>query len=306
MARSERWFLVSTIMGVVGSVITIFVFITGVNSLREVAARYASSKGQQPVSSAPTAAASALQPSEPASQPSTRTSTSESPAPTASAPVRPAIELASQPSTRTPTPDLGARDASDQSTGYSFPAVPPSEGDPGRTSRLEIVRAELNGRSMEPSDPVIDVGPGQAIEGQVELRAYSTWKEAAIAFGMTASWDRHSTSVVDYGGFFSPVNGLRRDVRVDLRAPSKPGEYYIIFAFRGEFTAAQVFSATNWTVGNPKWDNGDDIADWPRSMVWQAIRDGRVAAAYAAPEDSAFYVPACAIVVRVHPRPMLP
>jgi hypothetical protein len=279
MARGERWQVAVAILGVVGSVISIFVFTTGINSLREVVASIDATapRSRQPEAGSQTTSASAM-------------STSQRPhgSPARGTPDPPA----------TPSSDVSDRTSVPLSDKSRMPSVTPAEGDPGRTSRLEIVRAELNGRPIEPSAPVIVVAPDQPIQGIVQLRAYSTWTDAAIAFGMTPSWGRHEHSVIDYGGFFSPVNGLHRDVTVNLQAPSAPGEYYMIFAFRGEFTAAQVFSATNWTIGNPRWGNGDDIASWSSDLVWEAIRYGRVAAAYNAPER-AFYVPASAIIVRV-------
>jgi hypothetical protein len=275
MTRSQQWQVTVTILGVVGSVVSIFVFVTGMNSLHEVIARVdATSPRSNNRSAAPQTTPASLIP--PPSQQPQRS-----------------LKRA------TPDPPRSAGDESDQATRQSgTPSVRPPEGDPGGTSRLEIVRAAVNGQRLEPSMPVIVVAAGAPIQGDVQLRAYSTWREAAIAFGMSPSWGMHEQSVIDYGGFFSPANGLQRDVRLDLQAPSSLGEHYIIFAFRGEFTAAQVFSATNWTTGNPKWNNGDDIAGWPRELVWQAIREGRVAAPYYAPER-AFYIPASAIIVRV-------
>jgi hypothetical protein len=274
VTRSQQWQVTVTILGVVGSVVSIFVFVTGMNSLREVIAKVDATSPRSNHQSA------------------TSETTSASVIPPSQQPQR-SLKRA------TPDPPPSAGDEGDQTTSRSgTSSVRPPEGDPGGTSRLEIIRATLNGRRIEPSMPVIIVASGAPIQGNVQLRAYSTWREAAIAFGMTPSWGIHEQSVIDYGGFYSPVNGLQRDVRLDLQAPSSPGEYCIIFAFRGEFTAAQVFSATNWTTGNPKWNNGDDIASWPSEMVWQAIREGRVAAPYYAPER-AFYIPASAIIVRV-------
>jgi len=197
--------------------------------------------------------------------------------------------------------EAGATDltltCSDQDLSAFAKPVPP-DYDPGRMSRLDLAAAELNGRWIDAKQPQLTVGPGECICGSVTLKAYSSWTDAAIAFGMSPSWGNHAQSVVDLGSFNSPVEGLARHAQIALRAPNAPGQYYIIFAFRAEYTAAQVFSATNWTANALVWNNGDDVADWTKPQIEEAIHAGRVAARYVVPEG-AVYIPAAAIIINV-------
>jgi hypothetical protein len=95
-----------------------------------------------------------------------------------------------------------------------------------------------------------------------------------MAMGITPNWGNHATSYRDLGGFGTPVTGFSRTATVNFTAPSAPGAYYIIAAYHGEYSASSVMSSTNWSVGSPVWDDGDDVADWPAAAIEEAIRNG--------------------------------
>lgn len=174
--------------------------------------------------------------------------------------------------------------------------------DPGNRSRLELVSGEMNGHPIDAANPIIVARPGEPLTGSVDLSISSGFTYAAMAAGMTPSWGSHEHSMIDLGGFETPISRLRRTVPINLRAPSSEGEYLIAFVFRGEFNAAQILSATNWTTPNhrPIWNDGDDVADWTSAMIWDAIRNGRVCAPYRERSSSTyFYVPATALVVKI-------
>ena len=170
--------------------------------------------------------------------------------------------------------------------------------DPGKRSTLRLENAYLNGLTLDTGDPRISVTRGEKLSGVVRLKIDSAWTESAIAFGMTPSWGDHATSAVDLGPFKSPVTGLIREVPIDLIVPSSPGEYYVIFAYRGEFEVAQLMSATGWTRGAPIWNDANDIAAWSPITIRRAINNGNVLVNYAI-QERAVYVPASAIVVNV-------
>jgi uncharacterized protein (TIGR03437 family) len=108
-----------------------------------------------------------------------------------------------------------------------------------------------------------------------------------------------STSFIDLGGFSTPVYGLTRSVAVNWQAPATPGVYYIIVAFRDEFTAGEVMSCTNWSVGSLLWNDGQAVAEWPSNLIESAINVGSVAAAYTGEAGPTVFIPSTAIRVVV-------
>jgi len=179
--------------------------------------------------------------------------------------------------------------------------------DPGATSSLRLVSGTINGQSVAPGFPQVVVAPGAAISGSFLVTIKSTY-ESVMAMGLTPTWGAHATSFVDLGGFSTPVTGLKRTVNVSLTAPSTPGVYYIITAFRAEFTAAEVMSCTSWTDPSPVWDNGDDVAGWSTETIAIADFKGTVKVNYlfAGGVNSPQYMPATAIQVLVGNSSTLP
>src|SRR5262249_54902903 len=147
----------------------------------------------------------------------------------------------------------------------------------------------------------VSVSPGATVSGSITVQINSTWpSNATMAMGVTPSWGDRPTSYTDLGGFSTPVSNMSRTINLNYTAPNTPGTYYIIAAFRGEFNAGQVMSATNWTVGQLYWNDSDDIAGWQASTIDTANANGTVAAAYRFPSgNNPQYVPATAIRIDV-------
>ncbi|MCC6394326.1 MAG: hypothetical protein IT167_27265 [Bryobacterales bacterium] len=176
-----------------------------------------------------------------------------------------------------------------------------SNTDPGSTSTLQFISGNLGGQNIDSATHAITVSPGASLSGSYTVEINSNWSSNAVmAMGWTTSWGAHSSSYHDLGSFATPVSGLRRTVNINITAPTTPGAYYITTAFRGEFTAAQVMSSTNWAVGSILWDNGDDVADWSANTISEANNTGRAYVDYRLATGSAKqYVPATAIIVVV-------
>jgi uncharacterized protein (TIGR03437 family) len=176
-----------------------------------------------------------------------------------------------------------------------------AQSNPAQTSSLRLVSGTVNGQSVSPSNPSITVSPGAALSGSFTVQVDSTYaSSSAMAMGATPTWGTHSTSFIDLGSFSTPVSGLNRTVPVNWTAPSTAGTYYIVVAFGGEFSAAALMSCTNWSYGNPVWNDGNDVADWSAATIATAMANGTVQVAYLYPTGMAQqYVPSTAIEVVV-------
>jgi hypothetical protein len=180
-------------------------------------------------------------------------------------------------------------------------AAPMAFADPGQSSSLLLVNGTINQQNVTSSNRTVVVGAGAAITGSFNVTINSSWSSSDVmAMGVTPTWGQHSTSYVDLGGFSSPVTGLQRTINLNLTAPQAPGTYYVIAAFRAEFTAGQVMSCTNWSVGHLNWNTGYAVADWPTYTIDTANRVGTVLVNYLFPNgNDREYMPATAIQIVV-------
>lgn len=63
---------------------------------------------------------------------------------------------------------------------------------------------------------------------------------------------------------------------LSIRAPETPGDYHLVLAFAAETDARWIASGTNWAVGSPMWDDGNDLADLTRDEVAEANERGQL------------------------------
>jgi hypothetical protein len=171
-----------------------------------------------------------------------------------------------------------------------------------------LVNGTINGQKVSPSSRTVVVPAGAPITGSFTVSITSAFtSNCVMAMGVTPTWGTPSTSYVDLGGFSTPVSGLQQTIDLNFTAPSAPGTYYIIAAFRAEFTAGEVMSCTNWQVGYLDWSTGYAVADWSTSTINTADKSGTVLVnyLYGPPPGSNVpqYVPATAIKIVVPGAP---
>jgi hypothetical protein len=148
------------------------------------------------------------------------------------------------------------------------------------TNEIGVLRraagGSLNGHRIDAESYRLTVLPGSAISGTVVLEAENRLvnPNAVVPLGGTLVWpDRTLHPWAEYADI--PPGTGSYPVSVNATAPSDPGEYQLLFAFEGEYTIAQVTSATNWTYGADVWYDGNDLGfDWNRSERNGALWEG--------------------------------
>ena len=132
----------------------------------------------------------------------------------------------------------------------------------------------LNGTSINPSDPVLTVNTGASITGTLNVQVIRTGNPTCIEpFGYTPSWGSHNSSYVTVVSDL-PVGTSPYNVSIDLNAPTTSGTYYLIFAASPEMNLGWTMSQTNWTTGTMSWDDGNDIADLTEPELQDSISTG--------------------------------
>ncbi len=148
--------------------------------------------------------------------------------------------------------------------------------DPPGGATLWLDRADLNGQTLLPEHRQLMVQPGEMIRGEVTLRYSAYWPAASVILGAFPSWGDKRESYLTVSALATPaVEAVSRHT-LALRGPDTPGEYHLVLSFAAETDARWIASGTNWAVGTPMWDDGNDLADLSGAEVAEANARGQL------------------------------
>ena len=157
------------------------------------------------------------------------------------------------------------------------PVIDPTDSQSG--DRVYLTGGTLNGQSINTASPSITVSAGEAITGTVNLDVHNDhFGGAVFPVEATPTWGDHERSYWRVPISVPAFGSTSGNARVNLTAPTTPGEYAIIFVAQAELSRGYVASATHWPSGSPRWDNGDDVASWDAAKIDFAIENGYVLA----------------------------
>ena len=138
---------------------------------------------------------------------------------------------------------------------------------------------QINGQQLLPSHPLVTVTVGETISGTARISVTNDHgSHAVFPVSATTSWGAHRDSYWSIDEWAQAMTVTEYVVPIELTSPVSSGTYAIIFAAAAETSLAHVMSATRWTSGSPRWDNGDDIAAWGPDELDSAIANGFVEA----------------------------
>jgi hypothetical protein len=133
--------------------------------------------------------------------------------------------------------------------------------------RLRVVAGSVNGVPVDSVHRVIPVRPGQPIDGTLQLNTITDVRAAANLLGAVPLWgDRVSNYLVlgalpAFGDYTEQVQLRDRLTGRQLRAPIKPGRYPLLLIWHPETEMRYIASGTNWMLGTPQWNDGNDLQD---------------------------------------------
>jgi hypothetical protein len=132
---------------------------------------------------------------------------------------------------------------------------------PDGRDHFRVVRAVSNGRPVGP-DHVVYLAPGEdtlAMALTFEFTASDATANYVLGAGPT--WLPRESSVLRLAGLPRPVHNAWQTVRFAVPAPPTPGRYPLIIAMRADDSVNHLFSGTNWVLGAPVWNDGNDLHD---------------------------------------------
>jgi len=115
---------------------------------------------------------------------------------------------------------------------------------------------------------------GQRLRGTVKLATVNRLPDTHVAPLVGAqSWGPHRWGYWTVNKWIRSGEGTYES-NIDVTLPTDSGTYRILFAFAAELEGFYVASGTNWTLGHPEWDDGNDIADLNAGQLAQARDTG--------------------------------
>jgi DNA-binding SARP family transcriptional activator len=168
----------------------------------------------------------------------------------------------------------------------SFRLAPSAVRNPERLgrSRARLVEAQFGTQRVRGPQARIIVRPGEMISGVVQLQYTARWAAASVWASMTPSWGEAQEVGRELIPVATPVTQDIVDLPVDVRAPLVTGRYWLLFMVDAEPSGGFALSRTNWTLGEPLWNDGNDVARLSDSTIRQANEDGAAIAPIALPK----------------------
>jgi DNA-binding SARP family transcriptional activator len=156
------------------------------------------------------------------------------------------------------------------------------EGSVINAARVTILRGTVNGQPVDSLRREVRVRPGAPIDGTLDFRVRTDLRTAAILFGGVALWGNRTEQpfvlrALPPHGEVTVQEPL--EDRITGRrwvAPRTPGRYAILFVADAETEMRFVASGTNWLLGTPRWNDGNDLADLGPRQLDELERSGQV------------------------------
>lgn len=141
-----------------------------------------------------------------------------------------------------------------------------------RADSLAIVESTLNGHRSPDDVPLVRVRPGEPIRGTVRMRYTTRARDILYVLAQAATWGVGERDTLTVRSILAGVSGATFTFPVDVRAPTRAGNYWILWTQGTEPSASWLFSGTNWKCGKPAWNDGNDVAAMADSVLTEAVR----------------------------------
>lgn len=145
----------------------------------------------------------------------------------------------------------------------------------GRGEDLSLVRASIDGRVVDHRAP-IRLRAGDTVRLGLMLDYTTPHPTANIPLGFAVTWGPRDSSVTRIAGLPRPVRDGRLTSTFTIALPDQPGHHHIILALGYEESVDHIMSGTNWTLGAPIWNDGNDVQDLSEAQLDTLGRDGTV------------------------------
>jgi DNA-binding SARP family transcriptional activator len=117
---------------------------------------------------------------------------------------------------------------------------------------------------------------GDSLRFDMTFAFTTTGATANYVVGASPTWEDRRMGLIRLAGLPSPVQDGWRTVTFSVSPPPVVGVHYVVVAFGAEDGVDYLFSSTNWTLGRPRWFDGNDLLDLPVDSLEHARLTGRL------------------------------
>lgn len=143
--------------------------------------------------------------------------------------------------------------------------------------RLRFVSFKTGGVEVSPRQPTLRLPPAVEVSGVLRVDYTSHLVNETLVYAWTPTWGDPAKEARRFGMLSTPTDWRPRDDPLTFRAPSIPGEYFIILLGGAEEGEQFLLSGTNWVMKEPRWRDGNEVARWPRETLMRLTMGREVA-----------------------------
>lgn len=140
--------------------------------------------------------------------------------------------------------------------------------------RLRLVSFQTGNVEASPRYPSLRVPPGADVRGVLRVEYSSHYSNETLIYAWTPTWGSPAKEARRLGVLSTPTEWRSRDDPLRFTAPTVPGEYFIVIVGGPEEGERFLLSGTNWVMKEPRWGDGNDVANWPRETLRRVV-EGR-------------------------------
>jgi DNA-binding SARP family transcriptional activator len=138
-------------------------------------------------------------------------------------------------------------------------------------TRLAIDGGLINGVAIAREHPEVTVAPGDSLRGLISLRYNTPTHAAAWMLAETSTMRPAIEDTTTVATLHAGAIDALTEVIIQRKAPMKPGQYWLVWAFAAERDAVSILSLTNWRCPAKLWNDGNDllsVGDSGLHSVW--------------------------------------
>jgi len=124
-----------------------------------------------------------------------------------------------------------------------------------------VIRAEVNGTILNDSLRYSVASGDDSLRVALTYEFTTRGATSNYVVGAGPTWMPRESSTIRLAGLPRPVRDAWQTVNFVLPSPKAEGRHFVILAMGAEASVEHLFSQTNWTIGIPVWNDGNDLVD---------------------------------------------
>jgi hypothetical protein len=137
------------------------------------------------------------------------------------------------------------------------------------------IRVVVNGAELD-STFSVTAPPGDSLRISLTFEYSTHLPTANYIVGAAATWLPREQSTVRLAGLPRPVRRAWQTSSFTVPSPTAPGLHHVIVLMDAEDSVDHMFSLTSWTLGLPRWYDGNDVVDMNSEQLRLLRETGRV------------------------------